>query len=312
MQELIDNEVFIEHIVSFSDSRSSQFIDQDMRQHLKFPKEYPAYIAIHTEDPPQDVPLHWHPASELIYSGNREIAVTIDGERQTVYPGEFILINSYALHSVIPSKLPGSQDVMSITFHTGYLERMMPGIQEMKVSRKAEGATVNAVQNMTALCKQLREQVGTRNGDPTKQFRTNQLLFEILQSMYSDFLTEEEYHGKNMMRDKIIEILVYLDNHYQEKLTTQMLADRFGYSREYFCRIFKQYSNQTFKQYLTEIRLDNAVTELLEKDTTVLDVAMDNGFPDEKSFFTAFRKRYGITPAQFRSDRGQRPEINAL
>lgn len=309
MKEWKDNEPLIEYAVSYFDDNSAQYIDKDGFQHLKFPKEYPALIVMHMEHPPQDVPLHQHPSSELIYSRNREIAVTIDGEKKVIHPGEFLLISSYALHAVIPSKNPGNQDVMSITFQTSYLQRMLPDIREMKISREAPGATLEAVREMESLCEQLREQV-LQGRNQTKQFETNRLLYEILKRMYSDFFCgmQEWNQEKERQREKITNLLSYLEEHYQDRITTQMIADRMGYSREYFCKFFKRYSNQTFKQYLTQIRLERAVEKLREskeEGETILKIALDSGFPDEKSFFYAFRKQYGKTPAQFRGEKNK-------
>lgn len=86
-------------------------------------------------------------------------------------------------------------------------------------------------------------------------------------------------------------------------MTTKSVADHFGYTREYICRMFKKYSDQTFKEFLTEVRMREAVLELSVSDQNVGFIAMNHGFPDEKSFFTHFKKKYQMTPAQFRKQR---------
>ncbi|MCD8190807.1 MAG: cupin domain-containing protein [Clostridiales bacterium] len=91
-----DGEIFQDHLVSFFDSNSTQYIHTDLFQKLDFPQQYPAFIQVHLEEPAQDVPLHWHPGSELIYSRNRELTIIIDGKRYLLPPGDFILISRYA------------------------------------------------------------------------------------------------------------------------------------------------------------------------------------------------------------------------
>lgn len=63
-------------------------------------------------------------------------------------------------------------------------------------------------------------------------------------------------------RIKLKSVLAYISENYKETLSTQSVAEHFGYNREYFCRIFKRYSNMTFKEYLTGVRLDAVLREM--------------------------------------------------
>ena len=294
-------EVFVDNAPSYVDERSYAFIQSNLFQELVFPKEYPAFIQVHMEHPAMDVPLHWHPGSELIYSRNKEITVIIDGKREVVQPGGFVLISSYALHAIEPKHDDIRQDVLSISFQVEYLERMMPGVRSHIISREAPGVTRETCEKLENLCEQLRKQVEKQS----EYFETNQLLFGILQMVYRDFLVgSQERNQKELgMKNKMVEILSYVEKNYREPLTTQTVADHFGYTREYLCRMFKNYSNQTFKKFLTGVRLKEAVQAMSVSDQSIGVIAMNHGFPDDKSFFNAFKKTYQITPAQFRKQR---------
>ncbi len=293
-----DNSVFKEQGGSFTDVNNVEFIYSNLFQKLEYPQEYPAYIQVHLEHPAMDVPLHWHPGSELIYSRNKEITVVIDGNRVLVHPGEVALISSYTLHAVIPKQDDVHQDVMSITFQTSYLERMLPRLRSYVIDSYAPGATDESRRRLRESCEQLREQLEKQ----AEYFETNRLLFGILEMVYSDFLvgSQEKTPKEINMKNGMIEVLSYIEKNYREPLTTQMVADHFGYTREYFCRMFKSYSNQTFKKFLTDVRLKAAVQEMAVSNQGVGLIAMNHGFPDEKSFFNVFKKKYGMTPAQFR------------
>jgi YesN/AraC family two-component response regulator len=255
------------------------------------------------EHPAMDVPMHWHPGSELIYSRNKRIHVYIDGVEQIVEPGGFALISSFAVHSIEPDHNGIHQDVLSVTFQEKYLEQMFPQMSHSHISLDAPKATAESRQKMHDLLEELRENVEHAG----KHFATNKLLFEILGLVYEDFLDgEQDGDVKRLaMRNKMVEVLDYVEKNYRQPLTTQSVADHFGYTREYFCRMFKQYGDFTFKKYLTEIRLAEAVHEMNISDRGVGFVALDHGFPDEKSFFTAFKKKYGMTPVQYRQQAKQ-------
>jgi YesN/AraC family two-component response regulator len=104
------------------------------------------------------------------------------------------------------------------------------------------------------------------------------------------------------LRERMSEVLDYMKKHYREELTTQMMAEMFGFTREYFCRQFKRYQNQTFKNYLTELRLSATVQEMQWSERRARQIAISQGFPDEKSFIAAFKKEFGTTPAKWRAE----------
>ncbi|MCD8146010.1 MAG: AraC family transcriptional regulator [Clostridiales bacterium] len=281
-------------------------ISADLFQSVAYPEQYPADIQVHREHPALNFPVHWHPGPEVIYSRNRELTIMIDGKKYLLIPGDFILISSYSLHATFSKVGEERQDVMSISFQLPKLESMMPNIGELVISRDAPSATEEAKTRMRQLCEQIRSQQDIVDGGDIRFFITNQLLYMMLQLMYSAFLMGEQKGRREQRsaRRRLTEVLAYLDDHFQEPLTTQSMADQFGYTREYFCRLFKNYSNQTFKQYLTQLRLTEAVKLLEGSSAPVGQIGIDCGFPDEKSFFAAFKRAYGLTPAQYRAQKG--------
>lgn len=294
-----DGELFLKNAPDYTSDASILFIHSNLFQHLKFPKEYPALIQIHMEHPAMNVPLHCHPEPELIYSRNKNITVIIDGKKAKLGPGEFALISSFALHAVEPEQDSIHQDVLSITFQLNYLEQMFPDMRKAVISAHAPDIADESRQKMCALFEQLRKNVEL----PEKHFVTNKVLFEILDLMYGEFkigVQGDDPKGLTA-RSKMAEVLNYVDENYRQALTTQSVADHFGYTREYFCRMFKQYGNITFKKYLTELRLSAASQDLAVSDRGVGFIALEQGFPDEKSFFSAFKKKYGMTPIQYRN-----------
>lgn len=300
---LKDKELFVKEAPDYTDDASVMFIHSNLMQNLEFPKEYPAMIQVHQEHPAMEVPLHWHPGLELIYTRNKDITIIIDGEKEELKSGEFVLISSFALHAVNPKQDSVCQDVLSITLQSRYIEQMHPEIRNCAMSAHAPCATDESRQKMCELLEQLRKNVEF----PKKHFMTNKLLFEILNLLFEEFqVGMQENSLKNLAaRNKMVEVLDYVESNYREPLTTQSVAHRFGYTREYFCRMFRQYGNLTFKKYLTEVRLTAAVHELGISDQGVGLIAMNHGFPDEKSFFSAFKKKYDMTPAQYRHSIGR-------
>ncbi|MDD3220671.1 MAG: AraC family transcriptional regulator [Lachnospiraceae bacterium] len=300
---LKDTDIFSREITYF-EKNSAQMICTDLYQKLSFPKEFPAFIQVHRKNTVKFVPVHWHAGTELIYVRSQMHRVIIEGQNYMVHPGEFILVNSNDLHSVVPSYLDEPQDGLGITFNMSYLEKMWPNLRECRIDGHGPHATEDSRKKMIEYCELIREQTAELKEKRENYFSINQTLFAILHLMYTDFLVDTGNIATKYTasRNKMMEILSYIQENYKENLTTQTVASHWGYSREYFCRIFKRYTSQTFKEYLMELRLEESVKQLQHSKQTIAQIAFDNGFPDEKSFYQIFKQRYNITPSKFRKN----------
>lgn len=69
---------------------------------------------------------------------------------------------------------------------------------------------------------------------------------------------------------------------------------------EYFSRIFKEEVGVTFVNYLTDVRLRHSVQMLESTAKRVQDVAQAVGYPNVSYFSTIFKKKYGMSPYEYR------------
>ncbi|MCD8147250.1 MAG: AraC family transcriptional regulator [Clostridiales bacterium] len=291
-----EEKLFQHHIVSFLESGGTPYVRRDLFLRMELPEQCPALAQVCQNQPAQTVPLHWHPGAELLYSQQGEVTVLIDGEEHLLRPGDFLLISCYALHVLIPKDPAEGHDLLSVSL----LPRCLgPDRSALSIDRDAPGASAAAVAQMQSLCQQLRQQAEQEQADPDQAAAVSETLAAILHQIDAHFCTGERRSSEGNSR--LFEALLYLEENYQENLTTRSVSSYFGYSREYFCRLFKRHSNQTFKQYLTELRLNAALRQLRTTDHGVGQIGMDCGFPDEKTFFAAFKRRAGMTPSQYRA-----------
>ena len=93
----------------------------------------------------------------------------------------------------------------------------------------------------------------------------------------------------------------YLQAHYQDPtLTTVKLAQELYASREHLSRAIKEGTMESIHSYLTHLRMQHC-RKALEDGVSVLNACTESGFPDYSSFLKTFRRLYGITPAEYRS-----------
>ena len=125
---------------------------------------------------------------------------------------------------------------------------------------------------------------------------------EILLILCQQCKNSKEIIQINTQRDteRIRGILFYVHENYAQNLIQYEVAKKFYFSREYFSKFFKKYTGMNFKEYLTRYRLMKTEKPLLTTDITILNLALEHGFSDERQMSNAFKKYYGITPNQYR------------
>ena len=95
------------------------------------------------------------------------------------------------------------------------------------------------------------------------------------------------------------QILTYIEEHLEDKITTKELADFAGYSEYHFIRLFKKYTNMTVTEYVIKRKLIKASEEIIERNK-IIDVAFKYGWQSHSGFTRAFKKEFGFHPSLLR------------
>ncbi len=93
----------------------------------------------------------------------------------------------------------------------------------------------------------------------------------------------------------------YIKRNYMNDIPLNKLAEISHLSISALERRFKKHLKKTPKQFVNEIRLENARRLLVETKLTISDVANDSGFTDHSYFSKQFKKLFGQLPSEFRS-----------
>lgn len=111
-------------------------------------------------------------------------------------------------------------------------------------------------------------------------------------------------YGKNQSEKKeimnIAKAVSYLENHYNEKITIELLASAAHYSVRHFNRIFRETYGQTPIEYLTSLRIKHACKVLKTSNTSISETAIQSGFSNSNYFCRIFKKHIGTTPNKYR------------
>ncbi|KAB7667599.1 AraC family transcriptional regulator [Bacillus sp. B1-b2] len=130
-------------------------------------------------------------------------------------------------------------------------------------------------------------------------FQASHLAYEFIMELYQ--FTKQLTSVK--LPESILNATLFAQNHYQEAVGPDEMADAAGLSRYHFTRMFKKSMGITPIQYLTNLRLVKAAELLYQTNQAIEEIAVEVGFANANYFTKVFRKVTGMTPGQFRKKR---------
>jgi YesN/AraC family two-component response regulator len=98
----------------------------------------------------------------------------------------------------------------------------------------------------------------------------------------------------------IEQALEHIHAHYREELTLEKVASIVYLHPVYFSQLFKQKTGIGFKEYIIQLRLEHAKKLLQHSELRLADVAEQIGYQDMRHFTQVFRKKFHMTPTQYR------------
>ena len=109
-----------------------------------------------------------------------------------------------------------------------------------------------------------------------------------------------ELPGEDSSTEIMESALAFINEHFRENLTLEMMARHASLSPYYFTRLFSAETGFTPHQYLIATRINYARYLLQSGEMSVKEIAFASGFNSESGFCSTFRKWEGITPGEFR------------
>ncbi|WP_438447656.1 response regulator transcription factor [Gorillibacterium sp. sgz5001074] len=106
--------------------------------------------------------------------------------------------------------------------------------------------------------------------------------------------------------DKAVEVaLQYIKARYREELSLEKVASVVYLNPVYFCQLFKQKTGHGFKEYVIQLRMDQAKRMLQDPKLKLAEISERVGYQDMRHFTQLFRKKFGLTPSQYRETLGE-------
>lgn len=240
-----------------------------------------------------DIPPHSHGFMELVFVFSGTCSHTVGEHCFEQGPGSFTIVNALTRHELCPS-----EDCLCLTIKIRaetFLNFHIPNMPYFAIPICFDCG--NDVFMRDTLLRIYDQQ-------ENKRCYHNEVISLLLQTLlvycmqnYRDTLTFL-YSGPRL-QGKMLDICNYMFENYQN-ITLRGLAQHFGYSEPYLCKLFKSSVGESFSVILRNFKLDRAQKLLQTTDMKLDDICDSVGYSDTTQFIRDYKKRYAITPAKYR------------
>lgn len=131
--------------------------------------------------------------------------------------------------------------------------------------------------------------------------RSQAQLIEWLKSRTIEIIEVVSFSHSNRSKNIVRKAKDYINEHFSEAISVKDVADAVCISESYFKSIFKKNSGFSYSEYLTKVRMDQAMELLITTEKSVTEIAMDVGYQTPNSFSSLFKREIGLTPTQYKS-----------
>lgn len=263
-------------------------------------------LKLYNNDEYEDYPPHWHTTMEIIMPTENIYTVECGNQTHILRENDIILICPCCIHTLYAPR-------------TGRRIIFQPNTASLRFMKDIE-PLLNILSPLILI---------TPEDFPTIHGRIRELLIEIKEEylsvassfseviIYSKLLEIITLIGRNHASraesgsaiigqqkeymEKFLNICDYIEAHCSEDLNLDDIANMCGFSKFYFSRLFKQFTNISFYKYVNQKRITKATELLIDPKNSITDVALNCGFSSLSSFIRMFKIIKGCTPTDFRN-----------
>ena len=270
---------------------------------------FPAYAryGILSAYPDYSADSHWHKELEFIAIKKGNMTYNVNGELVRLTEGSGIIVNSRQLHYgfseqrgeceficvlLLPELLSGNT-----WFYENYIEPVTENSLYPYIYLDGGEWESVILEKISAIYEDF-------TARPEKELRYFEVLdgfLSIMRILYENL--DVGGYGREKESDELLSLknmITYMEEHFAEKITLEMIAASGACCKSKCCQIFKKYLRETPMTCITKLRLRKSLADLLNTDKSIAEIACEHGFCGASYYCKIFQKYYGVSPLKYR------------
>lgn len=250
------------------------------------------------------VNIHMHDWYEIYYFISGDVTYYVEGQSYRIKPNDILITNNRELHRpIFESDCPYERAI--IQFTPTYVSPFQSADYNLlDFFEKRKLGCYNRLSTEEVFLYKINETFDRLQGYINASAPENPILIKTafieMLVTFNKIFAQKQHTGAELYEydKKVLEILDYINNHLEEKITLDILENAFFVNKYYLCHIFKKSTGFTVVEYITYKRIMKA-KELLMTGMPVIEACHNVGFNDYSNFYKVFRKLTGTTPRNY-------------
>ena len=234
-------------------------------------------------------PLHFHSCIELVYMTKGEMVAYVDGKTLQLSQDDLLLVPSYALHQYTTTE---TAKALLLILPTDFI----PSVKKMLHKQSFSSLTCHMEKgNKLREClESLSHHLQNKQENPLLTKGYIYIIMGILVEVLG-LSPQSKKNVDNFSRD----VLLYIDQNFTGELSAGETAKHFGYSKSHFMHLFSTAFGFGFNEYINIQRCRHAAMLLRHEARPLIDISLEVGFNNLRSFYRNFKKVFHQTPTEF-------------
>lgn len=247
--------------------------------------------------------FHYHNYFEILYVLEGEYSSMVENQSYHLHKGDFLLIEQNVMHKYQPAENGADSKRIILWITQSFLRELADPGQDLSecFHLKDSRAWHFPVYYEEMLRGYLLKLV--MSGAPEGLRRTMDRGYLTLFFAYLNILCgrkESQLFGEYVAEHPLVkQVVQYVEEHMEETVTADQLAEEVHMSKYHFLRKFKKLTGVTPHSFVINKKLIRAC-ELLLAGEAVANVWQKTGFADYSVFLRNFRTSFGVSPGKFR------------
>ncbi len=230
---------------------------------------------------------HFHRCIEMLYFKEDKVQCTINDEEYILGKNNILFVPPYCVHSLYSKK---KVEAYVIVPGMDFIDEFLPQLSKFTLPVKLDDEQFNL--SILPYFEKL-----SNDSVKTSALLKKGYITVILASLIEKYplIPIKTTTGLS----NIMDVLVYIDEHYMEDITLDSIASHFGYNKNYFSRLFNSLIGDNLNSYVNMVRIRQFVAHAKSNKTSDLtELAFSHGFNSMTSFYRYYNKYYDASPSE--------------
>lgn len=248
---------------------------------------------------------HWHTAMEIIEPVENYYDIIVSEKMYHINPGDILIIPPGSVHEIIAPEYGKRYvyllDISSLTKMNGFSAVSSILSAPILLNKRNDSKSYDDIRQILS---HIRDYYFAN--EDFSELKIHATVTEMFIKLGENRLNEttafenSRLYKQKEYAQKLGSILDYIEKHYTENIPLEQITALSGFSKFHFSRLFKEYTDMTFCDYLNYRRITAAEELLAKPDLSITEIALQSGFSSIATFNRIFKQKHGCTPTDYR------------